>query len=215
MYRIKREMMSSQDFLSPVAKRAEPATRMSPQRRRNRQALLDAAAALMEEGVMPSIPEAADRAEISRATAYRYFSSPEHLQNEAALDTIAKRISALSVDAPQDMPAEEAMVELILRVYEMSLDHEVAFRTMLRLSLDPEGGGRGGRRVGWIGALLDRAGLPEAVKTRAVPALSLLCGIEAHIVLKDVCGLEPAQARATLEWATRALVRASRAEAEG
>jgi AcrR family transcriptional regulator len=205
-------LMAKTDPRATISQPRDPAAKMSPLRRRNRQALLDAAAVLMDEGIVPTIADAADRAEISRATAYRYFSSPEHLQNEAALDAIAKRIDALPLEALEDASVEDAVASLIGRVHQMSLDHEVAFRTMLRLSLDPAGGSRGGRRMGWIGALLDRAGVPEDIKMRAVPALSLLCGIEAHIVLSDVCGLKPDAARNTLDWAARVLTRAAIAE---
>ena len=65
----------------------------------------------------------------------------------------------------------------------------------------------------YVGALLDRAGVPEDIKMRAVPALSLLCGIEAHIVLQDVCGLAPEEAGEVLKWAARALTRAAMNEA--
>lgn len=149
-----------------------------------------------------------------RATAYRYFSSPEQLQNEAALDAIAKRVADLPLDTSSGLTTEDAVAALIGRVHQMSMDHETAFRTMLRLSLDPQGSGRGGRRVGWIDALLDRAGIPKDVKARATPALSLLCGIEAHIVLNDVCGLTPAKAREILDWAARTLTRAALEEAK-
>lgn len=205
--------MTKTDSRSTASQPRGPAAKMSPLRRRNRQALLDAAAMLMDEGIVPTIADAADRAEISRATAYRYFSSPEHLQNEAALDAIAKRINALPLEAAKDASTEDAVAYLIGQVHQMSLDHEVAFRTMLRLSLDPSGGSRGGRRMGWVGTLLDRSNLPDNVKARAIPALSILCGIEAHIVLNDVCGLKPDAARRTLDWAARAMTKAALDEA--
>lgn len=192
-----------------TAQPRSPAARMSPLRRRNRQALLDAAAAYLDENVLPTVAEAADRAEISRATAYRYFSSPEQLQNEAALDVIAKSIDRLAIAGGENVPPEEAVARLVREVHAMSLRHELAFRTMLRLSLDPTGGGRGGRRIGWITRLLEQTSLREDVRKRAVPALSILCGIEAHIVLNDVCGLSPEDAADTLDWAARALVRAA------
>lgn len=204
--------MPSQKKVVPAAKPRVPATKMSPLRRRNRQALLDAASALMDEGMVPTIADAADRAEISRATAYRYFSSPEQLQNEAALDAIARRIADMDIKERPGLSVQDAVADLIGKVHQMSLDHEVAFRTMLRLSLDPEGSGRGGRRMGWIAGLLERAELPPKVRDRVVASLSILCGIEAHIVLNDVCALSHRDARQTLEWAARALVRASLAE---
>lgn len=185
------------------------AAKLSPLRRRNRQALLNAAAELMQEGIVPTIADAADRAEISRATAYRYFPSPEQLQNEAALDAIAKRIGTLADHTEAGSSIEDTVETLVLKIYDMVLENELAFRTMLRHSLDPNGGGRGGRRQGWIEKVLDASGVSVAVRQRAVPALAILCGIEARIVLADVCGLADDEGRKTLAWAARALASAA------
>lgn len=180
---------------------------LSPLRRRNRQALLDAAQALLAQGRAPTLAEAADLAEISRATAYRYFSSSEQLQNEAALDAIAKAIpEGLAGGSDGAADATRAVRDLVLRVEAMVRENEPAFRTMLRHSLEVEGGSRGARRVGWIEACLAGTDLPPAERARLVPALALLCGIEARVVLKDVCGLDDEAARETLSWAAQALL---------
>src|SRR5437763_13625159 len=56
---------------------------MSPtrerQRGRTRRALIDAADALFAEGRVPTVGEVAERADVSRATAYRYFPTQEAL----------------------------------------------------------------------------------------------------------------------------------------
>lgn len=178
--------MPSQKKVVPAAKPRVPATKMSPLRRRNRQALLDAASALMDEGMVPTIADAADRAEISRATAYRYFSSPEQLQNEAALDAIARRIADMDIKERPGLSVQDAVADLIGKVHQMSLDHEVAFRTMLRLSLDPEGSGRGGRRMGWIAGLLERAELPPRFATAWWPR-SPSCAGSKRISCSTMC----------------------------
>ena len=49
------------------------------QKARTRAALLDAARALLAEGVSPTVEQAADRAAISRTTAYRYFANQRAL----------------------------------------------------------------------------------------------------------------------------------------
>src|ERR1700712_5586787 len=51
---------------------AQPGGR-SAQKRRTRRALVDAAALLVTEGIVPTVAQAAERADVSRATAYRYF----------------------------------------------------------------------------------------------------------------------------------------------
>jgi len=193
-------------------KRATSGAALSPLRRRNRLALLDAAQAMLDEGLTPTLAEVADRAEISRATAYRYFSSAEQLLNEAALDTVAKAIPDRIARIPRDgvEHAETAIRDLVAGVEEMVRENEPAFRTMLRLSLEAGEGSRGGRRIGWIDACLTGANIPEPARARLTGALALLCGIEARIVLKDVCGLDDKDARETLLFAAEALVAAAR-----
>jgi AcrR family transcriptional regulator len=56
------------------------------QKRRTRQALIDAAIALRDEGHNPTVAQVAERAMVSRATAYRYFPSTEALISETAAD---------------------------------------------------------------------------------------------------------------------------------
>jgi predicted transcriptional regulator YheO len=56
------------------------------QKRRTQQALRDAALALFDAGQRPTLQEIADKAMVSRATVYRYFSSVEALIHDAAFD---------------------------------------------------------------------------------------------------------------------------------
>src|SRR5215472_13012716 len=55
------------------------------QKHRTRQDLLKAATRLMKKGRVPKVAEVAEEAMVSRATAYRYFSSDEALITEAAV----------------------------------------------------------------------------------------------------------------------------------
>ncbi|MDQ3863713.1 MAG: hypothetical protein M3317_09470 [Actinomycetota bacterium] len=106
------------------------------------------------------------------------------------------------------------------------VDKEVAFRTMLRLSLEqslgeeqydgesPPSRLRGGGRVRWIGKALApvRGRFEESDFRRLVAALSLCMGIEALVVLRDVCALESSEAEEVLRWAARTFLRCSLAE---
>ena len=56
------------------------------QKLRTRQALIEAAIALRDEGHQPTVAQAAERARVSRATAYRYFPTVEALISETAAD---------------------------------------------------------------------------------------------------------------------------------
>src|SRR5215212_1262233 len=196
------------------------------QKRRTRAAILTAAVELLEQGQSPTVAEVADAALVSRATAYRYFPTQEYLLFEAALESTRSDIDReLDENTPPEDP--EARLEMLIHaLQERIVDKEAAFRTMLRLSLEhsPEeerhGGGsapsrlRGGGRVRWIEKALEpvRGRLEEADFRRLVAALSLCMGIEALVVLRDVCALESSEAEEVLCWAARTLLRSSLAE---
>jgi AcrR family transcriptional regulator len=70
---------------SPQHTDADPEGRAN-QKRRTRQTLVDAALALRDEGRDPTLAEVAERALVSRATAYRCFPSVEALASETVTD---------------------------------------------------------------------------------------------------------------------------------
>ncbi len=74
------------------------------QRRRTRKDLLRAAAELLREGARPTLAEVAERAMLSRATAYRYFSSIEALLAEAPIDGVAPDPSMFADDRAASPP---------------------------------------------------------------------------------------------------------------
>src|SRR5215210_6413656 len=122
------------------------------QKARTRAALLDAARALLAEGVNPTVEQAADRATISRTTAYRYFTNQRALLTAVYPEIAAD--SLLKADAPAD-PA--ARLELVVeRFTGHILEHEPELRAQLRLSLEPGSTERDqlpfrrGRAIGWI-----------------------------------------------------------------
>jgi AcrR family transcriptional regulator len=196
------------------------------QKRRTRAAILAAAGELLEQGQRPTVAEVADAALVSRATAYRYFPTQEYLLFEAALESTRSDIDReLDEDTPPEDP--EARLEMLIHALQQRIvAKEAAFRTMLRLSLEqsPEeerhGGEaapfrlRGGGRVRWIEKALApvRVRLEEPDFRRLVAALSLCMGIEALVVLRDVCALESSEAEEVLRWAARTLLRSSLAE---
>src|SRR5881275_466413 len=94
------------------------------QRRRTRRALIEAALALCESGSKPSFPEVAERAMVSRATAYRYYSSVEDLISDAMFERAVPPLESFC-RLGHDDPAEAAAR---------------AARTMNKLLLDDEVG---------------------------------------------------------------------------
>ena len=58
------------------------------QKERTRAALVDAAKALVRAGAPPTVAEAAERARVSRATAYRYFPTQDSQSNGQQLANV-------------------------------------------------------------------------------------------------------------------------------
>lgn len=191
--------MSSQESFERVA-----------QKRRTRQALLVATRELLDEGKQPTVPEAADRAGISRATAYRYFSTPMGMAEEAILDALAVEFEKLDLDrAYEKEDAVSRAVETVGAILRMVMSSERLFRTYLGLVVNPESGARrGARRVSWLTRALEPlAGTlaPDEFR-RIVHGLALLTGMETIVVLRDVCGLEDADIDETARWLAARIV---------
>lgn len=186
-------------------------TGRTQQKGRTRAALLEATRQLLAEGVSPTVEQAADRAAVSRTTAYRYFAN-----RRALLIAIYPEIAAeslLDADAPAD-PA--ARLDLVLeRVSRHLLEHEPALRAQLRLSLEPGPTEperlpfRRGRAIGWIEDALAplRDQMSTAELRRLVLAIRATTGIEALVWLTDVAGLPREDAIALMRGSARALLR--------
>ena len=179
------------------------------QKQRTRAELLRAAGELAEKGLQPSVADVADHAGISRATAYRYFSKPENMLREAALDAIARAIQP-HVDRLADdaKDAPDAVEHLVKQVFDMVSENEAMFRTFLANSVTGNDIKRGGRRLTWLSDVLaplkDR--IAKADYDRLLYSLSLLAGIETLVVLKDVCGLDNRKAEDVTLWAAKTLL---------
>src|SRR6516165_3280011 len=108
------------------------------QKARTRTALLTAASELVREGRPASIPEAADRALVSVATAYRYFSSAEELWWEASKSIAFEGGMAEAhrrIDEAGNEP--QARVEALIRSTGFrTLDDQVPYRQMAKAALD-------------------------------------------------------------------------------
>jgi AcrR family transcriptional regulator len=188
----------------------EIVTARSNQRLRTRKDLLAAAARLMRSGRSPSLEEVAEEALVSRATAYRHFSSIEALLVEASLDVAFPDIDELFRDAGCDALARVRLADDA--VEQMIAANEPALRTMLAYSLRQNASDgaavRQNRRTPLIEAALAplRARLDRVAFDRLVMALALIIGTEAMLVFKDVLGADDATAADVRRWAIRALV---------
>ncbi len=177
--------------------------------------MLDTAVALIQEGQNPSVSDVAEAAGVSRATSYRYFPSQAALVS-AVVD------EALGPILKWNSPATR-VDERVADLLELSLrrigEFEATFRAALRLSLDQWSKIRAGT-LG-VEAPLSRGHRIELLRSAVAPlrdaasedevdrlarGLSLVFGIEAFVVLKDIWKVEQDEVERTLHWVARALI---------
>jgi AcrR family transcriptional regulator len=171
---------------------------------------VDAARVLLAGGVTPTVEQAADRAEISRTTAYRYFPNQRSLL--IATYPELEMTSLLPVDAPAD-PMER--LDLALESFTSQLvSHEPELRSMLRLALESPADRkalplRQGRAIAWFEDALSplRAHLSDRQLRRLVLAIRATVGIESFVWLTDIGGLSRGEAVDLMCSSARALLR--------
>ncbi len=190
-------------------------------RARTRRLMLETATRLIQSGATPSVSEVAEAAEVSRATAYRYFPSQAALVQAVVDEGLGPILTWKSGSKDPRKRVSELFATSMPRIEEF----EATFKAALKLSLDQwarrQAGTLGsepaftrGHRVDLIrDAIAPLAGnLPPRDFDRLAQALSLIFGVEVLIVLKDIWGLDSAGTMSVAQWAADALVRAAVAE---
>jgi len=195
-------------------------------RERTRKFLLDAARELLRSGRPLTVQSVADQAGVSRATAYRYFSSNDSVAVQATMplhdDPFADPAWPYSRPDPHaDLPTRAGAV--VRSMGEWAFDHAQELRTLLALSLEPDSEARGLsrrgklRRAQWVEGLL--ADLPDSVeqdtRRRLAAALLPLFGADAIVWTVDVADLDREAALDILTWTASTLVRAVLDESDG
>ncbi|MBZ9706640.1 TetR/AcrR family transcriptional regulator [Mesorhizobium sp. ESP7-2] len=190
-------------------------------RARTKRLMLETATRLMQAGSTPSVSEVAEAAQVSRATAYRYFPSQAALVQAVVDEGLGPILTWKSTAAD----AERRVAELFDTAMPRIEAFEATFKAALKLSLDQwarrQAGTLGGEPAFTRGhrvELLKEALAP--LKGRLAPrdfkrlaqALSLIFGVEVLIVLKDIWGLDSRRMMSVAQWAASALVRATVAE---
>ncbi len=186
------------------------------QKARTRSDLLVSAGALIRAGKRPTVEEAALAAGISKRTAYRYFTSQEHLLADAALETLRPRMDEMMASVSTSDDAHARVASLAIAMRRLAEEYDAELREMIRASLDrsvmPAANDaprqRGGRRLEWIRASIDplRDTLPAGSFDQLTNCLAVCLGIDALIVLRDVCGVSGEDAEQLMVWMADALV---------
>ena len=185
---------------------------------------MEAAQRLLEHGQTPTVADVADEALVSRATAYRYFPSHEHLLLEVVLERSIDEINRQVDASARSGDAATRLKGLVSAIQDEIAANETGFRSLLRLSIAQSPSDqptvariRGERRLHWIEQAIEpiAAELDLRSRQRLANALALCVGAEAFVVLRDLCGLGPAEAEETLRWAALAMLASARETPDG
>jgi AcrR family transcriptional regulator len=180
------------------------------QTRRTRRALLAAADELFAEGRVPTVADVAERADVARATAYRYFPTQEALLLETPFLGDSNPLRTLVDDVAAIADPAERIAEATRRAAAWTLGREPQFRAVLRASLDPERATvRPARRRRYIAALLAPLELPAPAREQLTAELTLLLGIDPIVSLRDNGDVAPERIPDVLAQTARTLVAAA------
>jgi len=201
-----------------------PESGRTNQKARTRAAILASAVQLIREGRRPTVEEAALAVGISKRTAYRYFTSQDHMLADAALDGLRSRMNEMFAAIEASTDVHDRIATLAVALCRLTQTHEAELRVMIRAALDqgsnaigraaPAVPARGRRRLDWIEAALRpiHDQLPTDRYTRLVNSLAVCLGVDAVLVLRDVCGVAGATAENTMIWMATAIVDRALAE---
>jgi AcrR family transcriptional regulator len=185
--------------------------RRDRQTRRTKRALVAAADEIFSEGRAPTVAEVAERADISRATAYRYFPTQEALLLEATYLGDPEPLRSLPELVEQIPDHAQRAAEFVRRSAEWALERESRLRTLMRMSLEHQDVVRPARRKGYIAQLLEpaRDELSDEAYEHAAAALTLLLGADPIVSLRDNSDIAPERIPGMLAWTAGEVVRAA------
>ena len=174
--------------------------------------LINKAVEISAQGPLPTLNGLAEATATSRATVYRYFPSHADLVHTMMLHSL----SNLMAWQPQSLAPEQRVLEALDLLFEDFKQHETLFRSVLQLSLIPSAEQPTlptgqlvprGLRIEILSRALEplRPQLTEQAYMDLLTGLSLLFGIEALVVLKDIWGLDLAGAKRALTVSAKAL----------
>jgi AcrR family transcriptional regulator len=201
--------------ISPLAEENAETVQRGP-RARMRRTLLTKAMEMMATGLTPSVAELAEAAEVSRATAYRYFPT----QSALVAAVVDESLGPILEWKSESTDAVSRVDELLLHAFPRMEEYEVQLRAAILVSLQQGAqirAGKGGNEEPLVRGhrieLLSAAASPLRDKLgeerfqRVLHALSLVYGTEVFLVLKDIWHLEIEEILQTVRWTARAILR--------
>ncbi|MDF7667290.1 TetR/AcrR family transcriptional regulator [Orbaceae bacterium ESL0727] len=190
-------------------------------KKRNYQHLIDVALKAYEAGQLLSITELAEKAHISRATAYRYFPTQSHLIAAIVENSLGPIFDWVS----DKTDVEERVCDFLAFAFPQMLHHEGALRAALQLSLQQWSKERAapnsqknklirGNRKEILNRLLsplEGTITPELYET-VLYALSIIYGSEIFMVLKDIWKLDNEKIISLSQWMAKAIINQAKRE---
>jgi AcrR family transcriptional regulator len=175
--------------------------------------LLNRAVEFSAQGQLPTLNGLAEATATSRATVYRYFPSHADLVHTMMLHSL----SNLMAWQPQSPSTEQRVLEALDLLFEDFRQHETLFRSVLQLSLLPSADQalpvagsqvHRGLRLEILSRALEplRPQLQDQAYQDLLCGLSLLFGIEALVVLKDIWAMDLEGAKRSLAVTAQALI---------
>src|SRR6185436_89060 len=189
---------------------------------RTRRLLLEHATRLLGQGEIASVADVAQHAGVSRATAYRYFPTRGKMISaveEHSLGPVRRAASSIA-------DGRERIEQLFRQTFPRFREYEPQLRAALQVSLADMALERAGKlteepyRRGHRIDILSHATLPLRPQLgkrgfdRLVRALSVVYGIEAYVILRDIWGARDREIQAVARWIASALVDAALRDAE-
>jgi AcrR family transcriptional regulator len=180
------------------------------QKSRTRKALVAAARELLGSGLTPTVEQAADAAEVARATAYRYFPS----QRALLVATYPEIAEPSLIDAPELTDPVERLDAMTASMTRQLIAHEPELRMMLHLSLAPDPTPqselpfRQGRRITWVQDALEPARDRFSARgfQQLVHSIAAVLGIEVLVWYTDIAGVSRTEATGLMRRSARALL---------
>ncbi len=186
-------------------------------RERTYRRLLQHAMELAGDGRLVTVAEVAAAAGVSRATAYRYFTSRGQLISAIVGESLGpvRRFESRAVEG------RERVQDLFTKTFPRFRQFEPHMRAALQLSLEHWALERSGKmaeepyRRGHRVAILTRIAAPLRARMRKSEFRRLLCGlsmifgIEPYVVLKDIWGSSDREVQAVARWMADALIDAA------
>ncbi|MBV4367259.1 TetR/AcrR family transcriptional regulator [Erwinia sp. BNK-24-b] len=191
-------------------------------RARTRRLLIETAMKLFDGGAFPSITEVAQEAQLSRATAYRYFPT----QSALVSAIVAETLSPIKSWRPSREEVSDRIEELLSFAFPRMLEHEGTLRAALHLSLTQWAQSRSsdgpereklvrGNRKALLQHVVEPLNdeLPPEIVDRVIKSLSLVYGSEIFLVMKDIWGCDNDQLQDIGKWIAKAIMRQAREDA--